>query len=337
MTEPKNRTRKKIPALAAMALMTALTGSILPAERVQAAPSGNESAKGNREAKSTAPTLKPRRSTTPTESSAVPTELAASGFNALSAKSDVTGMWSYIEKNAASSTPSSVTAWLRRLETVQNKRLPSLEEALSKEAVQDALMMTDKLYDSYGNWQRGVRTGHAQTDKLLAEIEKNGYVLDSTEGYFFPKIDYLRYMKQSSRVTKPYADYLKIRSDETVSELTKDAGLIVSWDELVARAERQSQYLASYPKTPETTTVQQMYDQSLYIVLYGTENVWLFDYETLKIDPEAKAAYKKQIQTSSQSPFTKMLRNYMRVLEKGDDKLTQAMKIFREARNPWKE
>lgn len=298
MNESKNRTRKKIPALAAMALMTALTGSILPAERVEAAPSN---------------------------------------FNAVSAKSDVAGMWNYIEKNAATSSPASVTIWLRRLETVQNKRLPGLEEALSKEAVQDALMMNDKLYDRYGNWQRGVRTGHAQTDKLLAEIEKNGYVLDSTEGYFFPKIDYVRYLKQASRVTERYADYLQIRSDETVSELTKDAGLIVSWDELVARAERQSQYLANYPNTPETVVVQRMYDQSLYIVLYGTENVWLFDYETLQIDPEAKAAYKKQIQTGSQSPFTKMLRNYIRVLEKGNDKLTPSMKTFREARNPWQE
>ncbi len=346
MNAPKNRIRKKIPALAAMALMTALTGSILPAERVQAAPSGKESANSRREAKSTFPASKPSRYIAASSesrnaemaaisrSSSMRADLAASGFNAVSAKGDVSGMWTYIEKNAASSSPASVTVWLRRLETVQNKRLPGLEEALSKEPVQDALMNTEGIY---GDWKKGTRTGNAQADKLLAEIEKNGYVLDSTEGYFFPKIDYLRYMKQSSRVTKPYADYLKIRSDETVSELTKDAGLIVSWDELVARAERQSQYLASYPKTPETVIVQQMYDQSLYIVLYGTDNVGLFDYETLKIDPEAKTAYKKQIRTASQSPFTKMLRNYMRVLEKGNDKLTQAMETFREARNPWKE
>ncbi|CAM4112869.1 hypothetical protein [Saccharibacillus endophyticus] len=297
MNEPKKRTRKKIPALAAMALMTALTGSILPAERVEAA-------------------------------------AAPSGFNAVSAKSDVSGMWTYIEKNAASSSPASVTVWLRRLETVQNKRLPGLEEALSREPIQDALMNTDGIY---GDWKKGTRTGNAQADKLLAEIENNGYVLDSTEGYFFPKIDYLRYMKQASRTTGRYADYLKIRSDETVSELTKDAGLMVSWKELVERAERQSRYLVSYPNTPETETVQQMYDQSLYIVLYGTDNVPLFDYDTRKIDPEAKAAYRKQIRTKSQSPFTKMLRNYTRVLEQNGGTLTKSVEAFRDVRNPWVE
>ncbi|WP_037285214.1 hypothetical protein [Saccharibacillus sacchari] len=297
MNEAKNRTRKKIPALAAMALMTALTGSILPAERVEAA-------------------------------------AAPSGFNAASAKSDVSGMWNYIEKNATSSSPTSVTVWLRRLEAVQNKRLPGLEEALSREPIQDALMNTDGIY---GDWKKGTRTGNAQADKLLAEIENNGYVLDSTEGYFFPKIDYLRYMKQASRTTDRYADYLKIRSDETISELTKDAGLIVSWEELTERAERQSLYLASYPKTPETAVVQQMYDQSLYIVLYGTDNVPLFDYETRKIDPEAKAAYQKQIRTNSQSPFTKLLRNYTRVLEQNGGTLTKSVEAFREVRNPWVE
>lgn len=302
MNELKSRARKKIPALAAVALMTALTGSILPAERVQAAPSQDN--------------------------------LAASGFNALSAKSDAAGMWAYIEKNAASSSPATVTVWLRRLETVQNKRLPGLEEALSQESLQNALMKTDGIY---GDWKKGTRTGNAQADKLLAEIENNGYVLDSTEGYFFPKIDYLRYMKQASRTTGRYADYLKIRSDETISELTKDAGLMVSWEELVARAERQSRYLASYPKTPETATVQQMYDQSLYIVLYGTDNVPLFDYDTRKIDPEAKAAYRKQIRTGSQSPFTKLLRNYTRVLEQNGGKLTKSVESFRDVRNPWVE
>lgn len=297
MNEPKKRTRKKIPALAAMALMTALTGSILPAERVEAS-------------------------------------AAPSGFNAVSAKSDVSGMWTYIEKNAASSSPASVTVWLRRLETVQNKRLPGLEEALSREPIQDALMNTDGIY---GDWKKGTRTGNAQADKLLAEIENNGYVLDSTEGYFFPKIDYLRYMKQASRTTGRYADYLKIRSDETISELTKDAGLMVSWKELVERAERQSRYLVSYPNTPETETVQQMYDQSLYIVLYGTDNVPLFDYDTRKIDPEAKAAYQKQIRTKSQSPFTKLLRNYTRVLEQNGGTLTKSVEAFRDVRNPWVE
>lgn len=297
MNEAKNRTRKKIPALAAMALMTALTGSILPAERVEAA-------------------------------------AAPSGFNAASAKSDVSGMWNYIEKNATSSSPASVTVWLRRLEAVQNKRLPGLEEALSREPIQDALMNTDGIY---GDWKKGTRTGNAQADKLLAEIENNGYVLDSTEGYFFPKIDYLRYMKQASRTTDRYADYLKIRSDETISELTKDAGLIVSWEELTERAERQSLYLASYPKTPETAVVQQMYDQSLYIVLYGTDNVPLFDYETRKIDPEAKAAYQKQIRTNSQSSFTKLLRNYTRVLEQNGGTLTKSVEAFRDVRNPWVE
>ncbi|MEJ8307375.1 hypothetical protein [Saccharibacillus sacchari] len=304
MNGPKNRTRKKIPALAAVALMTALTGSILPAKRVQAAPSG------------------------------IQVNLAASGFNALSAKSDVAEMWAYIEKNAASSSQATVTVWLRRLETVQNKRLPGLEAALSQESLQNALMTTDGIY---GDWKKGTRTGNAQADKLLAEIEKNGYVLDSTEGYFFPKIDYLRYLKQASRTTERYADYLKIRSDETVSELTKDAGLMVSWTELVARAERQSRYLVSYPNTPETATVQQMYDQSLYIVLYGTDNVPLFDYDTRKIDSEAKAAYQKQVRTGSQSSFTKLLRNYTRVLEQNGGKLTKSVEAFRDVRNPWVE
>ncbi|MCQ4087493.1 hypothetical protein [Saccharibacillus sp. JS10] len=292
MTNIQSRTRKKIPTLAAIALMTALTSSVVPIQSVEAAPST---------------------------------------FNSLSEKNDIHGLWTYIEDHADSGAPASVTVWLRRLEALQQKRVAGLEQALSQESVQQALMEKDGIY---GDWKRGTRTGNAQADKLLIEIEKNGYVLDSTEGYFFPKIDYLRYMKYAPYTTSRYASYLKIRSDETKSELTKDAGLIVSWNELLNRAERQSRYLMLYPNSPETKVVDDLYRQSLHIVLYGTDNVPLFD-ETGHLDAYAKAAYLQQIKKGGNTPFAKMLAQYTALLQKNGWALNTKIENFRDARNPW--
>ncbi|GGO00318.1 hypothetical protein [Saccharibacillus kuerlensis] len=61
MSGTRNRARKKIPALAAMALMTALTGSVLPTERAAAAPAGSETGKTGGEAKKSYKGSKPRR------------------------------------------------------------------------------------------------------------------------------------------------------------------------------------------------------------------------------------------------------------------------------------
>ncbi|GEM_PF-4499501 len=301
MNTAKNRARKKIPALAAMALMTALTGSILPASASAAAPAAQAS--------------------------------QAAAFNKLAAAGSVSGMWTFIESRASSASQASVTIWLRSLEAAQNKRLVSLEEELSAEKVQDALMNAD-LYENAA-WTKGARTGVAQADKLLDEITSQGYVLDTTEGYYFPKIDYERYLKYAKRVVPRYAEYLKLRADDTRSEMTKDAGLIISWDELVDRAERQSLYLQRYPNTPETKVVKEMYEQSLYITLYGTDNVQLFDYETNVMDYQARKAYQHHLALKSSSPYSQTLRGYMKVLEKSNFKFSKAAAAFRDARNPW--
>lgn len=301
MNTAKNRARKKIPALAAMALMTALTGSILPASASAAAPAAQAS--------------------------------QAAAFNKLAAAGNVSGMWTFIESRASSASQASVTIWLRSLEAAQNKRLVSLEEELSAEKVQDALMNAD-LYENAA-WTKGARTGVAQADKLLDEITSQGYVLDTTEGYYFPKIDYERYLKYAKRVVPRYAEYLKLRADDTRSEMTKDAGLIISWDELVDRAERQSLYLQRYPNTPETKAVKEMYEQSLYITLYGTDNVQLFDYETNVMDYQARKAYQRHLALKSSSPYSQTLRGYMKVLEKSNFKFSKAAAAFRDARNPW--
>lgn len=63
MSGTRNRTSKKIPTLAAIALMTALTGSVLPAERAAAAPTGKEPLKNGREAKALQNGSKLRRDT----------------------------------------------------------------------------------------------------------------------------------------------------------------------------------------------------------------------------------------------------------------------------------
>lgn len=303
MYTPPNRSRKKIPALAAVALMTALTGSILPASASAAAAA-------------------PAAQTSPT-----------AAFNKLAAAGSVSGMWAFIESRSSSASQATVTVWLRSLEAAQNKRLISLEEELAAEKVQDALMNAD-LYENAA-WTKGERTGVAQADKLLDEIASQGYVLDTTEGYYFPKIDYERYLKYAKRVTPRYAEYLTVRVDDTRSEMTKDAGLIITWQELTQRAERQSRYLKKYPNTPETKAVEDMYAQSLYIALYGTDNVPLFDYDTQVMDYQARKAFQKHLALKTDSPFSQTLRSYMKILEKSGFKLSKAAQTFRDAHNPW--
>ncbi|WP_172253524.1 hypothetical protein [Saccharibacillus deserti] len=358
MSGTRNRTSKKIPALAAIALMTALTGSVLPPERAAAAPAGQERPGSGRETKAPQNGTKPRREAAGSQAapasgeaadlpSAMPLRSgasasgnaasAASAFAKLAAANDVPRMWAYIDSRAEASSPAAVTVWLRRLEAVQTKRLIALDEQLSAENVQQALMRTDQFDSKDGSWLRSVRTGVPKADALLKEMAAQGYVLDTAEGYYFPKIDYERYRKYASEVSARYAAYLTIRADETRSELTKDAGLIVSWAELLERAERQSLYLHNYPNSPEDEVVMRMYRQSLYIALYGTDNVPLFDHENQRIEPDAKKAYERQVRKSGQSPFARSLRGYMRVLADGGGKLTPAADAYREAQDPWGE
>jgi hypothetical protein len=156
-----------------------------------------------------------------------------------------------------------------------------------------------------------------------------GYRVETAEGMYFPIMNYEYMKKYSSYVTGDMRDYIDIMAVETNKVPAKDAGLVISWEEVIARALAQESFVSKYGSSARTEGVEELRKRYVTFMLYGLNNTPLFSYDTKTMNPEAREAYARAVSGNSSGELVQLLKKYMEVLEKSDYKLTPEVEEFR--------
>ncbi|RKP53869.1 hypothetical protein D7Z26_10760 [Cohnella endophytica] len=179
---------------------------------------------------------------------------------------------------------------MRALESYYVKNLPELEKKFDADNVQRKL--------SSLLWPIDEQQIDALTDDSFKQLLKTtiagGYKLETSEGYFFPIVDYGKLLTYGDQTTstamKAYLGVLALESDNASAG---DGGLIISLDELEDRALAAESYVVTFPDTPERTKVEDRFVNYLSMYLIGLDNTPIFDYETFHLLPEVKKQYEQ--------------------------------------------
>ncbi|QJC50751.1 hypothetical protein HGI30_03630 [Paenibacillus albicereus] len=223
-----------------------------------------------------------------------------------------------------------------RLENAQNAALGKLQKRYESSSVQKAI---DAAWRAGGSGTYTSLLKHVKGDtarKLLTDSRDQGYAVATAEGMFFPIVNYPLYENWKSRVTADIQLYVKMMADEVRKPTLRDAGLVISWGELLQRNLEQEKFLMQFKGSNRYTQVKSQYELTKMNVYYGSNNTPLFDYETKKIEAEALAAYKRAVASgdASKSPLLLKLSSFLKVVEKNDGKLTDELNLWRSKQVP---
>jgi len=252
-------------------------------------------------------------------------------FNALNALAQndakISQIVEFLDKNISFISPENASVMIRLLEKTQEEYLPQLEEMINKS---DAVKRN--IEDELGaglDISKADSTKDEELKKLLTYMRDNGFKFDMAEGYFFPVINYQFYKKYSSYVTDDIKDYIDIMAVESDKVPAKDAALLISWDEILKRAQSLESFINKYKDSDKVNDIRQLYNKYVYFALYGTDNTPLFSRDKKVMVPDAETSYISAAANSRDSEFLKMISDYVKVLEKNGYKLTKEVEDFR--------
>lgn len=249
-------------------------------------------------------------------------------YNALIQKNDVTipEIIKYIDENISVVSQPNASAMIIGLEKVQNDRLARTQDKFDNEDVQKIVMKGYKngLTDSYLN---GIE--NKQVKDLLLDTKNSGYKIETAEGMFFPVIDYSVYRKYRSNVTADIAAFIDIMSVESDKTPIKDAALVISWEEILKRAEAQERFIKDFGNSAKVEDMRQQLKRYAAFAMYGGNNTPLFSYDTKQMNAEAKKTYLESKFDANNGSFSKAMLGYLDVLKKNDYKLTSEVQEYR--------
>ena len=234
----------------------------------------------------------------------------------------------FINQNISESTKEEASDMLGRLETAQKDYLGALEDKYSEGSIQDKI---DKIYKPGTDLNNLEGVNDEELKKLLKETKDLGYKVETAEGMYYPILDYDSYKKYKENVADDFADYIDIMSTESDEASVKDAELTIGWDKILNRALAQEKFIEKYPDSKRSNEVKSLYKNYTSFIFLGTNNSPLFDYDTHTMDNNAKSAYKSAADKKSNSKLLGKLKDFLKIAEKNNYKLTNEVDDFRHA------
>lgn len=250
-------------------------------------------------------------------------------FKQLTQRNDFTTeeLIKFINEKISVVSPENASMMILILEKKQQLDLTKLEEKYGNDTIQEKIAKNFRgdFSESYIN---------SIQDKvikdLLLETKNKGFKIETAEGFYFPVIDYSFYRKYQSNVTSDIAAYITIMSVESDKVAVKDAGLMISWDEVVKRATNQEGFIKEFSNSAKKEDVKTLLKRYLIFALYGTNNTPLFSYEDKVMIPAAKKSYFETIPNNgSEGSFSRIMSDYLTLVKKNDYKLTQEIDEYR--------
>lgn len=234
---------------------------------------------------------------------------------------------SFANENIKYLSPDNASKLILKLEEIQKKYHIELEDKYYTPEIQsklDEIFKPD--YDLSNINLENIKDEEAS--KLLEGTINLGYKVETTEGAFFPIIDYSFYQKYFAYVTSDIKDYISIMTEESDGVPVKDAGLVISWEELLERACNQEKFLAEHKESVKFEDIKALYREYVTFAIYGLDNTPLFNYEDKIMNDDAKEAYEKII--TKNSKLSQALKDYYDIIEKNGFKLTDNVENFRD-------
>lgn len=233
----------------------------------------------------------------------------------------------YMDKNISKLSIEDATKFVTGFEQSQEKYLPTLEENINNnKAVIDNIEME---HGEGLDINKIDSTKDEDLKKLLIEIRDSGYKIEMTEGYFFPVINYEFYKKYSQYVSEDIKDYINLMATESNKFAAKDAGIIISWEEVLERAQNQEKFIKKYENSTKINVVKKLYRNYTYLALYGADNTPLFSFDKKVMPSNIKDVYLEATKNVGESEFLKIISDYMEILKKNNYKLTDEIENFR--------
>ncbi|PQP81913.1 hypothetical protein C0Q44_19800 [Paenibacillus sp. PCH8] len=226
--------------------------------------------------------------------------------------------------------PWQATLMTLQLENMQNVKLADMDQKMYTEHFQQALSHAHEKIEyeqnlTYSNLLKEIKDPAVR--KLLQEASDLGFKLETSEGIYYPIINYEIYKKFKPFVQADIASYIDIMAAESNQMTTSDAGIVIPWSELIQRTLDKEAFLNKFPNSNRTTMVKHL----LFVeyVFYGSDNTpaydWYTDDETRTLVPDVKQAYEKAL--SKREPDTKSLildtlEQLLQVLNQNKNELT---------------
>ncbi|MFW5649110.1 MAG: hypothetical protein ACOCG5_08485 [Candidatus Alkaliphilus sp. MAG34] len=232
----------------------------------------------------------------------------------------------FIDENVDKVSKGGASLMISLLEEAHNNHLQNFEENFFHSDIQEGFI---DVFNSGTDLEDIENIDNEELNKLLAETKNMGYRVETVEGMFFPIIDYRFYEKYNCYVTEDMKAYIEIMSIESTEIPARDAGLAVSWDELIDRAIRQEGFITEYPDSIQIDKTKKIFSNYINFIFYGLDNTPLFNHGDNSIRDNAKKAYLETIKSESDSKLIETLADFVNVLEQNDYKLTGDVNDFR--------
>lgn len=236
----------------------------------------------------------------------------------------------YLTNHIKNATPPQATLMTLQLENAQKKWWSILEDAMYAEPFQNALEDAHSAigYEGQLTYTALVKEINVPSvRKLLQQANDLGFKMETSEGIYYPIINYEAYKRFQPFVKKDIAAYIDIMAAESNQPTTSDAALTITWDELIRRTLEKEAFLNAYPNSNRAANIK----RSLYVgyLFYGSDNSpvydWTADDEERYIDPVVKEAYEKAVQNrepGSQSVLLDAIEQILPFLDENNGQLT---------------
>ncbi|CAM3000074.1 hypothetical protein PASE110613_11485 [Paenibacillus sediminis] len=238
---------------------------------------------------------------------------------------------SYLKNNMKYISKDKASQYVTMLEDAQQKYLTTFQAKINANGYQGKLMNLFSGHAIDMNNIDKIRDSAIRT--LLQKTRDSGYRVESSEGFYYPIIDYSVYSSFKPYVTSDIEAYITIMTVEASKIAVKDAAIIITWDELLDRAHQQSKFIEKFPNSVRVRSVTQLYQQYQSFALYGTDNTPLFRNDNNEMDSNAKNAYWNFINNGDSSYFKRLITEFMSEIWKNNYKLNDTINRYRSSHN----
>ncbi|MFD1886321.1 hypothetical protein [Paenibacillus wenxiniae] len=218
-----------------------------------------------------------------------------------------------------------------QLENAYMKHMDYASNLIYKESIQDALLRNYKANMTI-NQAAATLTNKADRE-ALQQLGAMGYGLETSEGVFYPIIDYPAFSTFYNYIHGDIIDYINIMAAEVKAPTSYDAGIVISPTELLKRGLATEAFLNRYPVSNRRTAVEDNYRLMKFYIFYGSDNTPLFDPQTQEIDPLFEAGYRKSLNSYSaqqikNSRLLTDLSDLLKLVDQNGGKGTDAVEQF---------
>jgi hypothetical protein len=166
-----------------------------------------------------------------------------------------------------------------------------------------------------------------QLQQQLIEI---GMMLDMEEGYLYVNIGSSDFIKNNFQkfLSAEMNKFILQTCKERKEKYAGDGAIIIPVKEVAVRAIWWELFLNEFPNFMLSNEAEVNYDIYLEALLQGLDNTPAFDYETQILGNEFKEAYQFVLKSHGNSKTSKIISEYLKVLQKNKFTLTNEVRSF---------